>query len=45
MIENNLNNYNKLKKGKWIVLYYADWCGFCHSFLPIWSEFEKQKQK
>lgn len=44
MVRNKINEYNK-GKGKWIVLYYADWCGFCHSFLPVWKEFEKQKSK
>ena len=44
MRRNTINEYNK-RKGKWIVLYYANWCGFCHSLLPIWSDFEKQKNK
>ena len=24
-----------------LILYYATWCGYSRSFLPIWAEFEK----
>lgn len=30
----NLNNPS-------IVLIYANWCGYCHHFMPIWEQLEK----
>lgn len=30
----NLNNPS-------IVLIYANWCGYCHSFMPVWEQLEK----
>ena len=24
-------------KGKWLVLYHADWCGHCQRFKPVWD--------
>lgn len=41
---NNLNEYNK-GKGKWVVLYYATWCGYCQDIMPIWNNFKNQKNK
>ncbi len=29
------NNYNN---EKYLILYYADWCGYCNKFLPMWKE-------
>jgi len=28
-----------IKSGNVLVLYYADWCGYCVSFKPMWKEF------
>ena len=30
-----------LKKGEWLVFYYADWCGHCHHMQPEWESFIK----
>ena len=32
---------NKLK----LVLYYAEWCGYCNKFMPIWDELVKHKHE
>jgi thiol-disulfide isomerase/thioredoxin len=29
---------NELKKGDWMVLYYADWCGHCQTMKPEWKK-------
>lgn len=33
------DNFND---GNWIVLYYADGCGYCESFKPTWETYKKQ---
>ena len=29
------------KKKNILVLYYAEWCGHCQNFLPVWREYKK----
>tara|TARA_B100001057_G_scaffold488995_1_gene574410 strand:- start:158 stop:943 length:786 start_codon:yes stop_codon:yes gene_type:complete len=33
---------NNLKKGNWIVLYKAEWCGHCQDLKPKWEQFTNQ---
>lgn len=35
---NEIENDNKPK----IVLFYADWCGYCRRFMPVFGEFAKR---
>ena len=44
---NNINSYLKKKnKGNWLVWYYADWCGHCHSMMNEWEDLvQKIKSK
>jgi hypothetical protein len=38
--ESSLNKLqNKMKRGKWVVNYYADYCGHCQSMKPEWNKF------
>lgn len=39
------NFQNALKEGNIIVLYYADWCGYCQQFKPVWEELKKRLSK
>ncbi len=32
------NLSNKLHNGKWLVLYYANWCGHCQAMKPEWQK-------
>ncbi|HXQ79193.1 MAG: thioredoxin family protein [Thermoplasmata archaeon] len=32
-----------LREGTWIVAFVADWCPFCHRFLPQFSVIESEK--
>ena len=31
----------KLKNGKWVVLYHANWCPHCVNFLPVFDKLAK----
>lgn len=33
---------NVINEGNIIVLYYADWCGYCQRFKPVWEELKKK---
>ena len=34
-----------IKDGKKLVLFYADWCGHCKKFKPIWDDMSNQSNK
>ena len=37
------NNFkNAMTDGNMIVLYYADWCGYCQQFKPVWEDLKKK---
>ena len=39
----NLNSFNnKIKKGPWLVWFYADWCGHCVHMKPEWEKLENE---
>ena len=43
--KNKINDFNKsVKGGNIIVLYYADWCGYCQMMKPDWDDFKKQSK-
>ena len=39
-LEENENLYDIIKEGKWIVDFYATWCGPCKMLSPILEELE-----
>ena len=40
-LEENENLYDIIKEGKWIVDFYATWCGPCKMLSPILEELEE----
>ena len=36
---------NVLNDGNIMVLYYADWCGYCQQFKPVWEDLKKKMKK
>lgn len=35
----------KMKKGIWMIRYYADWCGHCQMMDSDWKKFEENNKK
>lgn len=38
VIELTDDTFHKTKKGKWMVDFYAPWCGWCKKLEPIWND-------
>lgn len=44
--KNTAQTFKKvLNDGNIIVLYYADWCGYCQQFKPVWEDLKKKMEK
>ncbi|ORX52909.1 thioredoxin-like protein [Piromyces finnis] len=37
---NDLNFDNQIAEGQWMVYFYADWCGHCNIFAPVFEDVE-----
>jgi thiol-disulfide isomerase/thioredoxin len=46
VMQNDAKEMSKdLNKGNWIVLYHANWCPHCVTFVPIFRQFDEQARK
>ena len=46
VMQNDAKEMSKdLNKGNWIVLYHANWCPHCVTFVPIFKQFDEQARK
>ena len=44
--EKDLNKFNNtVKEGKMLVVFVANWCGYCKYLKPIWKKMEKAMRK
>ena len=39
---NNIELNENIKLGKWLVCYYAEWCGYCKRMADDWEQFENK---
>tara|TARA_A100001015_G_scaffold265668_1_gene314268 strand:+ start:78 stop:440 length:363 start_codon:yes stop_codon:yes gene_type:complete len=35
---------NQVKDGKHLVLFYADWCGYCKKIKPMWNKTAEERK-
>lgn len=46
VMQNDAKEMSKdLNNGNWIVLYHANWCPHCVTFIPVFKKFEEQAKK
>ena len=46
VMQNDAREMSKdLSQGNWIVLYHANWCPHCVTFIPVFKKFEEQARK